>query len=177
MSDSDNDIVIEGQIIENNWFVSAINGNLKNIGANYKKNIGKQDDNGCTALMHCSNLGHLECVKFLIKNCQNEIKKTDKQGRTALMYAAMTGQTEIVKILLKFENGLKDENGMSAYDYATKNNHEECKKILQDVVNGNLEEKKNNKKELLDDLYQANKEIDRVIEEQKRGGVEMDIRI
>jgi ankyrin repeat protein len=164
MSDLDNGVVIEGQIIKSDWFVSAINGNLKNIEANYKKNIGKQDESGCTALMYCSNLGHAECVKFLVKHCQGEIKKIDKQGRTALMYAAMTGQAEIVKMLLKFENGLKDDDGMSAYDYAVKNKHEECKKILQDVPDENSKKdkdfKKNDKEELLEDLQQANKEMD-----------------
>jgi ankyrin repeat protein len=110
----------------------------------------------------------------LVKNCQKEVKKVDNQGQTALIYAAKNGQAEIIKILLKLEGGIHDKNGMSAYNHAVKNKHTECAKLLQDVPDENS---KNNKKpkrddndELLEDLHEANKEAEQIVQEQKNKG-------
>jgi ankyrin repeat protein len=168
----ENDVIIEGQIVDNSWFVSAINGKLKDLEKLYKENTGRQDGSGCTALMYTSNLGHIDCVKFLIKNCKNELRKTDKNKRTALMYAAMAGHVEIVKLLVVFEGGTSDDSGMSAYDYATKNNHTECMKVLQDKVDTSAGDDVEKNKKKLESLYNANTDMQKAIDnakQQKRG--------
>jgi ankyrin repeat protein len=166
------DVVIEGQIVENSWFVSAINGNQRELEKLYKENAGRQDENGCTALMYTANLGHIDCAKFLIKNCKNELNKIDREGRTALMYGAMTGQVEIVKLLVKLEGGIVDNLDMTAYDHAVKNKHEECAKVLRDTPDnksGALEENEKNKQHL-DNLRKAGDELQKVIDTQKDRG-------
>jgi ankyrin repeat protein len=166
----ENDIVIEGQIIENSWFVSAINGKQKELEKLCKENSGRQDEGGCTALMYCANLGHGDCVKFLVKNCKDELNKTDNEGRTALMYAAMTGQAEIVKFLVKLEGGISDDSGMTAYDHAVKNNHVECVRILKDTPDNSsaAKEENQNMKEELGNLRGANDDLQKVIDQGKQ---------
>jgi ankyrin repeat protein len=167
---SEEDVVIEGQIIENSWFVSVINGDLKALEKLYKENGGRQDENGCTALMYAANSGYLECVRFLIKNCKNELRKTDNNGRTALMYAAMRGQTEIVKLLVKFEGGATDDSEMTAYDHAVKNGYSECAKILKDNSDDTSGSKNENKdyKKTLDNMDKAGQALQDVINTQDK---------
>ncbi len=169
--------IIVGEIIDNNWFLSAIKGDINYLKNNAKNNAGKIGENNCTALMYCANGGHTDCVRFLVNNCKDELKKQDANGNTALIYAAKAGYADIVKILVVLEGGIKNNDGKSAYYYAKENNDEKCMKILQDTIseeNKEEKEKQNNTKldnkklkTKLEQMQKASEEMERELENAK----------
>ena len=169
MENNEDDVVIEGEVVESSWFISAINGNLDEIKKNGETSAGRQDDNGCSALMYCANLGHIDCVKYIATNFKKELRLKDKNGNTALMYASMNGQLEAIKILAKYEQGMANLDGKTALDLATENNYIECVKFLKDIEgtnNQNDESGRDHKKDLMR-YEQANKEMQALLERQK----------
>ncbi|MDR2760917.1 MAG: ankyrin repeat domain-containing protein [Rickettsiales bacterium] len=171
----ENEVVIEGEVLKDEWFISAINGEENKLKKLYKENRGRQDENGCTALMYCASSGRADCVKMLIKSGKEELKRIDNSGRTALMYAAINGHEEVVKILVKLEGGIFDNEGKTAYNHAVENGNAACQKILQDTDGGDetkdaKEENIENKKKL-DNLQKANSEAQKEIDgkKQKKG--------
>ncbi len=169
--------IIVGEIIDNNWFLSAIKGDINYLKNNAKNNAGKIGENNCTALMYCANGGHTDCVRFLVNNCKDELKKQDANGNTALIYAAKAGYADIVKILVVLESGIKNNDGKNAYYYAKENNDEKCMKILQDTIseeNKEEKEKQNNTKldnkklkTKLEQMQKASEEMERELENAK----------
>ena len=103
---------------------AASNGHTECVRLLADKENGMKDKYGYTALMYAAWKGHLECVKILAP-----LEKGMKDGgETALMKAAYNGHLECVKILAPLEKGMKDNNGYTAKDWASWNNH-------NDVVN------------------------------------------
>ncbi len=170
------DIVV-GEVIDNNWFLSAIKGDIDYLKNNAKNNAGKVGENNCTALMYCANGGHTDCVKFLVNNCKDELKKQDINGNTALIYATKASYADIVKILVVFEGGIKNNDGKNAYYYAKENNDKNCMQILQDTITGENEEEKDKKNNIklnneklkakLEQIQKANGELEKEIENSK----------
>lgn len=169
--------VIIGEVVDNNWFLSAIKGDVDYLKNNAKNNAGKFGEANCTALMYCANGGHTDCVKFLINNCKEELKKQDINGNTALIYATKAGHYDIVKLLVVFEGGIKNNDGKSAYYYAKENNDEKCIKILQDTISEESEEKKDKKNKIgldneklkarLEQIQNASNDIEKELENSK----------
>ena len=80
-------------------------------------------DNGDTALMIASNLGHLKIVQLLLKkNAKLDIK--NKRGDTALTCASAEGHLEVVKALLNknAKVDIKNEMGCTAVQSAEMSN-------------------------------------------------------
>ena len=163
-----NETVIEGEILENKWFIAAIRGNLDDLKQFAENNVDKRDENGCTALMYCANLGHIDCVKYLVDNGY-ELCICDKNGNTALMYAAISDQIDIVKILAKHESGIRNKENKTAYNLAIEHNNLQCAEFLKSFE-GNTDasaEGKNLKKDLYK-LEKAKKEMDKILAMQKQ---------
>lgn len=88
---------------------------------------------GRTALIYASSGPNHETVQALL-NAGADPDVVDKvEGFTALMFAAAEGQKEVVQALLKFKanKSLKDKDGDTARDFATKNGHPEIAKLLK----------------------------------------------
>lgn len=164
--------IISGEIINNTWFLKAINGDLDYLKKNALINVGNTGESNCTALMYAANGGHLDCVKFLV-NFKKELEKKDINGNTALIYATKAGHSDIVKLLVPFEGGIINNNGQSALDFAIENKDEKCIKILQNTSIDNIKYNddliKENKqlKDKLDKISKVIKEIDNKIEKDK----------
>jgi ankyrin repeat protein len=158
---ANDEVIIEGEVVDNNWFLSAIKGDIKSIIGMAKKNAGKKGENGRTAMMYAANGGHLECVKFLTAFKQ-EVRNQDYDGNTALIYATKKGYADCVKALVLYESGMKNNDNKTAYDYAVRNKDKVCMNILQDKANPSSDVYAENLKlkEKLERLKQSNKEIE-----------------
>lgn len=162
--------VIDGEIINDKWFLSAIKGDQKYLKDNAETNVGKFDMNGATALMYCANAGHLDCVKVLV-NFKQELKKRDKNGNTALILATKKGYADVAKILVKYEGGIKNNEGKTALDYAIENNDEKCIKILKNAGETSEENKNSSIKE---ELKEENKKLEKEYKEVKEANEEIE---
>ena len=96
------------------------------------------DENGVTALMRAAERGDVEAVKALIPLHKGKTARYVKingwkiyEG-TALIIAAVCGHTEMVKLLVKYENGIKDEDGRTALVHAARNGHREIAELLME---------------------------------------------
>lgn len=79
-----------------------------------KRQAGKRDVEGKTALMNAAERGHLKSIAALLKYEKN---MQDNRGMTALMYAASNSKLDAAKALAE-EIPLKDKNGCTALQYA-----------------------------------------------------------
>lgn len=104
------------------WFKAARDGDLDTIKLLIKIiDIDAQDDEGVTALMHASYLGHIELVTFLLNTGQTQLNLRNNQGRTALIFAVCFGKSEIFKLLLDtpgIELNIQDNDGWTALVHA-----------------------------------------------------------
>jgi len=91
------------------------------------------DNNGRTALMYASCLGHFQIVKLLLNNGAN-LHAVSKEGRTALDYASAFGHVEIVILLLNEGANINatDIHGGSAITWASFYGHTDTVKLLID---------------------------------------------
>lgn len=121
--------IIEGEVIDNEWFLSAIKGDIDYLRKNAKKNVGKVGEGGCTAMMYASDRNNVECVSFL-SEFDEEIGKQDVNGNTALMYAVKRGNIDCVELLAEYESNIFNADGKRAIDFARENRHRECEMLL-----------------------------------------------
>lgn len=164
--------VIEGELINNRWILSSVNGDLEYLKENARSNVGKVDDSGYTALMYSADAGHIDCVKFL-SSFKEEVRKQDNEGNTALIYATKRNYVDIVRVLVVLEGGIKNKENKSALDYAKENNYKECIKILQDVEGNSEKESKKNKNELENSLKTENKKLKVELKEVRKANDEI----
>ncbi|TNJ27655.1 Ankyrin repeat protein 3 [Giardia muris] len=75
--------------------LAAAQGNVEGVRANLHE-IGKQGENGWTALMYAARGGYTNCIPLL----KREAGIQDNYGWTALMWPAYYGKTDCVRLLL-----------------------------------------------------------------------------
>ena len=103
--------------------------------------------------------GHLEIVKLLLDQIDNDKNPADRHGKTPLHYAAINGHYEIAKLLLSQMEGEKnpensvedsdaedsgdedssDEDSATGYtplDYAFSNNHFDIAELIHNKICG-----------------------------------------
>lgn len=97
--------------------------------------VNIQDNDGGTALMHVSIMGHKEVVELLINKGAN-VNLQDNDGETALIHAVKYGHKEIVELLLK--NGanvnILNKFGKTALMYAVKKKNKEILELLEEHI-------------------------------------------
>jgi hypothetical protein len=94
--------------------------------------LGHRDAMGRTALIFAATGANAETVELLL-DAGVEINAVDTgEGFTALMHAAAEGQVKAVQILLKYnaDPAIRDVDGDTARDFATRNGHSEVVKLL-----------------------------------------------
>lgn len=126
---ADNDEIINGEVIDNDWFLSAINGNLDYLKQHTKTNIGKTGESNCTALMYSADMDRVDCVDFL-SQFDDEICRQDINGNTALIYAVKKDNIECVSILAELECNIVNNDKKRAIDFAVELGFNECVEIL-----------------------------------------------
>jgi ankyrin repeat protein len=119
---------------------AVIEGNLKIVkeelpatfrGIKVKGNVDAKDEDGKTALVWASLMGHTEVVKTLLE-AGADVNAKDKSGIAALIRASLGGYTEIVKILLEAgaDVNAKAKSGITALIRASEDGHIETLKAL-----------------------------------------------
>jgi ankyrin repeat protein len=94
--------------------------------------LGQRDSQGRTALMFAATGDNAEAVELLLK-AGAEVNAVDtNEGFTALMHAAAEGHAAVVKVLLKYDAdpAMRDADGDSARDFATRNRHADVVQLL-----------------------------------------------
>ena len=92
----------------------------------------QRDGLGRTALMWAATGDNAEAVELLLE-AGAEVNAVDtSEGFTALMHAAAEGQADVVKVLLKYKADptMRDGDGDSAQDFATRNRHVDVVRLL-----------------------------------------------
>jgi len=86
---------------------------------------------GNTALILAAEFGDIALFKMLL-DAGADIAKTDNYKDQALAFAAFHGQLEMVKYIvsLKVDITHKNVNGLTAFDHATRANHEDIAEYL-----------------------------------------------
>lgn len=167
--------IIDGEVVNKDWFLASINGDIEYIKNNAGNNIGSIGENNCTALMYAADAGNIECVEFL-SHYKEEITKQDINGNTALMYCTKKGHIDCILILAEFESNIYNNDKKRAIDIAREYKFFECMGALSiyetdtddddnnndDDSNSNRDLIKENKrlKNKLNILKSANKNID-----------------
>lgn len=87
-----------------------------------KADVNAKANDGYTALVVAIGNGYVDIPKLLIKANADVNMNDNKWGVTALMSAAEKGNKELVHLILKAKADLsiKDKEGQTALDYATK---------------------------------------------------------
>ncbi len=120
---------------------AAENGHLEVVKLlfDYKPDINARNWQGKTALMLATmkvwkQIGS-KIIQLLLENGADPNIMDNISGDTALILASIDGDIEIAQLLLnKGANiNLKDLSGKTALDYALQNEHEEIKKLLNDL--------------------------------------------
>jgi hypothetical protein len=92
----------------------------------------QRDGLGRTALMWAATGDNAEAVELLLE-AGAEVNAVDtSEGFTALMHAAAEGHADVVKVLLKHnaDASMRDKDGDSAQDFATRNRHVDVVRLL-----------------------------------------------
>ncbi|TNJ26430.1 Kinase, NEK [Giardia muris] len=90
-----------------------------------KEELGMQNKRGWTALMYAAHNGYTDCIPLL----KEEFKVQDNDGKTALMEAAMSGRANCIPLLEK-EIGMQDNDGSTALMWAAFNGKTDCARLL-----------------------------------------------
>lgn len=142
---------LEHQVLANQWFDAARNGNLQKLRAL----IGTVDVNiqtaerGETALMIMAPVKRYEYELTILLNAENiDINATDKAGNTALIHAMSGHEAECnVKLLLQnpdIDINIQNQNGCDALKSAVFNRKENMVKLLLDRPEININAQDNN---------------------------------
>lgn len=91
-----------------------------------------RDALGRTALMFAATGANPEVVEFLLDSGAEVNAADTDEGFTALMHAAAEGQVKVVQVLLKYKADpeLRDVDGDTARDFASRNGHTEVVQLL-----------------------------------------------
>ncbi len=94
--------------------------------------LSHRDAMGRTALMFAATSANAETVKLLLDEGADVNVVDTGEGFTALMHAAAEGQVRVVQILMqhKADPTIRDLDGDTARDFATRNGHSEVVKLL-----------------------------------------------
>jgi ankyrin repeat protein len=100
----------------------------------------KRNDDGMTPLMIAAQGGYAEPVKKLIAAKVDLNARQPSTGMTALMFAARNGHAEVVDALgaAKAAIDLRDNDGMTAYTHAFRENHFEVAHKVQYIAENNV---------------------------------------
>jgi uncharacterized protein len=92
---------------------------------------------GWTPLHYAATNGHLEVIRLLV-NASAYIDAGSPNGTTPLMMAAHYGTPEAVKVLLEAgaDPSLKNDQGLSALDFANKAHRNDSAQIISTFVRG-----------------------------------------
>lgn len=186
------DEILEGEIIDNKWFLSAINGDLDYLKKHALDNAGKTGDSDCTALMYSADCNRVNCVDYLVM-FEEEVGKVDINGNSALIYATKKNNIECVKILAELESNIFNKDGKRAINFAKELGFVECFVFLNkfEILDENDEDNKNSTDDGKDDsnsernlikenkklkkefniVKSANNEVERKIGEKKDRGI------
>jgi len=114
---------------------AAFNGDTKAVEALLAEgaDVNVKDGIGFTALFGAARSGHTETVKLLLAKGADPNVKLPTSGTTALMYAAYGGRSQVVQTLLAkgAEINVKDNEGLTALEYAETTRHDEVGRILK----------------------------------------------
>lgn len=164
MTNTEEDI-LEGEVIDNKWFLSAINGDLDYLKKHALDNAGKTGEGDCTALMYSADCNRVNCVDYLIM-FEEELGKVDVNGNTALMYATKKNNIECVKILAKLESNIFNKDNKRAINFAKELDFIECFTILNKFET--LDEKDEDNKNSTDNGNDDSNSERNLIKENKR---------
>jgi len=92
---------------------------------------------GRTCSMLASFEGHLDILKFLCNQINNDIEKLDREGNDALHYSCWGGHIECAKYLIEEKGFLvtrENREGMVPMQYACAGNHSNLVKYLSDIA-------------------------------------------
>jgi hypothetical protein len=94
--------------------------------------LSQRDGVGRTALMWAATGDNAEAVDLLLESGAEVNAADTSEGFTALMHAAAEGHVEVVKVLLKHnaDPALRDTDGDTARDIATRNRHVDVVQVL-----------------------------------------------
>jgi ankyrin repeat protein len=97
-------------------------------------NLEAGNVNGCTALNLAGGMGNVDCIKKLISSGAT-VDASNSFKKTPLLLAAGLGRTEAAKVLLDAGANWnhRDFNGSNALDRAREEDHEEVRKLLEEV--------------------------------------------
>ncbi|CAM9520522.1 unnamed protein product [Chrysoparadoxa australica] len=95
-------------------------------------NMNSRDNCGWTPLMACCANGHVDFVRWMLKNGA-DIHSTSTEGRSALHCAATKGREEVIKVLLghKATINLQDKMGWTALHCAVNHGHVGSVRLLR----------------------------------------------
>lgn len=94
--------------------------------------LSQRDAMGRTALIFAATGDNAETVTLLLETGADVNAVDSSEGFTSLMHAAAEGHGEVVKILLKYgaNADLRDSDGDTARDFATRNRHADVLQLL-----------------------------------------------
>ena len=109
--------------------------------------VGTGDEaNGQTALGVAAGNGHLEVVRWLVREGGSSVEERDRGGWTALLFAAANGRLEMVRWLVREGGSSVEENndGNTALILAAMNGHLEVVRWLVQEGGSSVDENNNN---------------------------------
>ncbi|TNJ26256.1 Kinase, NEK [Giardia muris] len=112
--------------------IAAEEGNVKAIKKNLKRDIGKQDLLGKTALMYAAENGHEAICRLL----DSELGLRCNKGMTALMYATESGRLGCIEYLARHEAGAQSADQRTALMMAVLKKNLRAVEILAQVESG-----------------------------------------
>lgn len=116
---------------DNALMIASYTGNIVAVQALLAKDV-EVNKHGWAALHYAASIGNVEIMKLLLeKSAYVDAESPNKT--TPLMMAARSGQTDAVKLLIEegADISLRNDQGMTAADFAIKNEHPNIVDILK----------------------------------------------